>query len=604
VELRHYLSIAARYRWYLICIPIIAALVALGATYVVSPRYVGTAVVQLIPEEVEPRAVSLRNQEGASSVAIGLRDPTELLSQGVIESAGSAEVAHFVTDKVKLGNQPAPTGWSALKAQVRQLIDDAWALARFGYIAHKPSDQALVDRVGDSISAELIRGSYYMEISATWRDPETASLLANAAVEGVIAHAREIAHASAAEQRQFLEAQRLDARHDVETARAAMLQYSGSSSVVAGASLRAALNDLEAARAAQRQNELDLAEANKRLATARQQLQNINPEVVITSSAEGSAQSSASTVARSVLPNLAYQTLQDRVAALGQDVAGLQTRRDQAGNEVTAQIDLSLADARQRLATAQSQLQQDGLSDLVYDQLKAQALSLEQEVAALEGQRESALASQQAQNESALAEAQRRLSEAQQQLSDTSPTVESTQTTSGGGASQSGQQTTTSPNPVYQSIQRDTLSLEQAVNALEAQKTQLGTNVSEREQRLRALTSSDGQLAALNQELALATDTYARRTQDWYNAVLEESRPVAPIRLIDPAATPVYPSYPIKIFWALIGAAAGMALALVLVFVRYNTDVSLRTADEAEDALTMPLLAVVPGTRSGRRGGS
>lgn len=603
MELRHYLSIAGRYRWYLICIPLIAALVALGATYVVSPRYVGTAVVQLIPEEVEPRAVSLRNQEGASTVAIGLRDPTELLSQGVIESAASAEVARYVAEQVKLGDQPAPTGWNALKAQVRQLIDDAWALVRFGYVARKPADQALIDRVGDSIDAELIRGSYYMQISGKWRDPDTAAKLANAAVDGVIKHARDIAHASAAEQRAFLEAQRQDARRDVDAARAAMLQYSSSSSVVAGSSLRSALNNLEVARATVRQNELELADANKRLDVARQQLQTLEPSVTVTSSVEGSAAPASSTVARSVLPNLAYQTLQDRVAGLGQDVAGLQTRRDQGENEITAQLDLSLTDARQRLATAQQQLDQGGLSDLVYDQVKAQALSLEQEVAALESQREQAIASQKAQNESALAEAQRRLDEAQNQLANTSSTVESVQTTTSPGVSERGQQTTTGPNPVYQSIQSDILDLEQRVNALEAQKTRLAADLTNREQELRAMTASDGQLAALNQELALATDTYARRTTDWYNAVLEESRPVAPIRLIDPAAVPVYPAYPIKIFWVLIGAAAGLAVALVLVFVRYNTDVSLRTAAEAEDALTMPLLAVVPATRR-QRGGS
>jgi uncharacterized protein involved in exopolysaccharide biosynthesis len=325
--------------------------------------------------------------------------------------------------------------------------------------------------------------------------------------------------------------------------------------------------------------------------------------VTSTSSAEGSAPGT-STVAHSILPNLAYQTLQDRVAALGQDVAGLQTRRDQGENEITAQLDLSLADARQRLATAQSQLQQDGLSDLVYDQLKSQALSLEQEVTSLEGQREQAIASQKAHNESALAEAQRRLDEARQQLSGTSATVESTQTTSNPGVSQSGQQTTTNPNPIYQSIQRDVLSLEQAIQSLEAQKTRLTADVAAREQDLQTFTASDGQLAALTQELALASDTYARRTSDWYNAVPEESRPVAPIRLIDPAAVPVYPAYPIKIFWALIGAAAGLAMALIVVFVRYNTDVSLRTAAEAEDALTMPLLAVVPAPRRRQRGGS
>ena len=103
----------------------------------------------------------------------------------------------------------------------------------------------------------------------------------------------------------------------------------------------------------------------------------------------------------------------------------------------------------------------------------------------------------------------------------------------------------------------------------------------------------------MNQELVLASDTYSRRTADWYNALLEEARPVALIRLINPASAPVYPAYPIKIFWALIGAAAGLAVAVVLVFMRYNTDISLRTSAEAEAALALPLLALVPAARNG-----
>lgn len=602
MELRRYLAIASQYRWTLILTPLVAALVALGATYVVSPRFVGTAVVQLIPEQVEPSTVSLRDQAGGSTVAIGLKDPTELLAQGVVESLESQEVARQVAADLALAGRPAPQGWDAFKSQARQLLDDAWALLRFGYVARKPADEALTDRVSESMSAELVRGSYYVRISGVWRDPQTAADMANAAVRGVTEHARQIARASAAEQVQFLEQQRAAARADVDAARAAMLQYSSSSDTVAGTSLRLAVSALEVARSALRQHDLELADAQQRLTTAQQQLAALDPSTVTETDVSGSAGGGQSSTTRIVNPNLAYQTLQQRVADLAQEVAGLETRVSQGDNEITAQLQLDLADARQRLATAEQQLAAGGLEDPVRDQLTAQVLALRQQVEALTAQESAARANQRAQNEADLAEARRRLAEAQAQLAGTSPSVESVQTTTSPSQQQQGSQRISSPNPVYQTIQRDALTLEQTVASLQQRRAALASEVQAREAELRALTAADGRLEALSQELALASETYGKRTAEWYAASMEEARPVAPVRLIDPAAAPSYPAYPIKIYWALIGAAAGLAAALVLVFARNSADLSVRSAEEAEEALVMPLLAVVPSPAPRKRG--
>jgi uncharacterized protein involved in exopolysaccharide biosynthesis len=534
MELRRYLGILGAYRWPLLLIPAIAALVALGATYVISPRYVGTAVVQLIPEEIEPRTITLRSQDdGPSNVAIGLKDPTELLSQSIIESLSSHEVAARVTADLKLNELPLPQGWAAFKAQVRELLDDAWALLRYGYVSHKPPDQATIDRVGQSLDATLVRGSYYMEVYATWRDPQTASSMANAAVQAVLLHAREVASASAAEQRKFLDTQRLEAKKQVDAARTALLDYSSRNAIVSGVSVRSAVAALDQARAALRQNELALLDARRRLTLAKQQNGSLQPDAVTRVTTDQPVPST-STSSRTVSPNPTYQSLQDRVSTLAQEVAALETRQEQADTT---------------------------------------------------------------QNDQALAEARSRLAEAQQQLAATDPNIETVQESTSQSEAQRSEETTSSPNPIFQSVQRDALILEQQVGGLESQHSGLQADVQRREQDVHNLVISDGRLDALNQDLVLASDTYSRRTTEWYNALLEEARPVAPIRLINPASVPVYPAYPIKIYWALIGLAAGLAVAVVLVFVRYNTDISLRTTAEAEAVLELPLLALVPSPR-------
>jgi uncharacterized protein involved in exopolysaccharide biosynthesis len=360
--------------------------------------------------------------------------------------------------------------------------------------------------------------------------------MANAAVQAVLQHARQVASASAAEQRQFLETQRLEAKKQVDAARAALLDYSSRNTIVSGVSVRSAVTALDQARAALRQSELALIDARRRLTLAKRQNGSLQPDAITRVTTDQTAPPSTSTSSRTISPNPTYQSLQDRVSTLAQEVAALETRQEQADTT---------------------------------------------------------------QNDQALAEARSRLAEAQQQLAATSPTIETVQQSSSQSEAQRSEEITSSPNPLFQSVQRDVLILEQQVGGLESQRSGLQADVQRRELDVHNLVVSDGRLEALSQELALASDTYSRRTTEWYNALLEEARPVAPIRLINPATAPIYPAYPIKIYWALIGLAAGLAVAVVLVFVRYNTDISLRTTAEAEAILELPLLALVPSPRRG-----
>ena len=72
-------------------------------------------------------------------------------------------------------------------------------------------------------------------------DPETAARLANLAVDAVQEHTSQVANASAAQQRKFLEGQMAEARRRVSEARDAVLKYSREQNVIAGDSVRAGL---------------------------------------------------------------------------------------------------------------------------------------------------------------------------------------------------------------------------------------------------------------------------------------------------------------------------------------------------------------------------
>src|SRR5437762_1433265 len=103
MELRRYFDIVKACKWPLLLIPLLAALVGFGTTYAISPRYVGTATVQIIPDAAEPAALAFHGQDGSTIVATGVRDPTELLALGIIETLHSQEVAQLVVEQLGLG---------------------------------------------------------------------------------------------------------------------------------------------------------------------------------------------------------------------------------------------------------------------------------------------------------------------------------------------------------------------------------------------------------------------------------------------------------------------------------------------------------------------
>jgi uncharacterized protein involved in exopolysaccharide biosynthesis len=602
MELRRYFAIIAAYRWHLVIPTIVAALIALAATYAISARYVATAVVQIIPDDTEPRAVTLRPQDGPGVVATGFRDPTELLAQGVIETLGSRAVAQHVAETLELSKAAEPQGWDAFKSGVRGVFDDAWAVLRYGFVAHKDRDAAITDVVERSVSAELVRGSYYMRISGSWRDPETAAQMANTAVQSILLHTREVASASAAEQRQFLDNQVDAARLRVNTAREAVLAYSREN-VITGETIRLAVNALEEARASLRQSDLELADARSRLNATQLQLAATPKESTAQQFTQGVITGASDATVSSSAPNPVYLGLQTDIANLEQQSAALAAGHGLNTSDLQARNDAALADVRARLTTIQNQISEKGISDIVYDSLKDQGFALQRELAALEARQAQELSALNAQHEASLADARSRLEIARRQLQETNPALTSVQTIDGSPTGNSVEQRTIGPNTLYLELQSRVNTLEQEVSGLEASHVRLQAAVTDRSQNLRDLTAKDGQLAALDQELTLASDEYGRRTSQLYEAMLEEARPIAQIRLIDPAVAPLYPASPLKILWVAIGALAGLLAGMFYTFIHYNADISLRSGREAARALRLPMLAeipVLPAMPSGR----
>lgn len=75
---------------------------------------------------------------------------------------------------------------------------------------------------------------------------------------------------------------------------------------------------------------------------------------------------------------------------------------------------------------------------------------------------------------------------------------------------------------------------------------------------------------------------------------IEESLDVSPIRVIEDAVTPISPVKPKKMMNITLGAVLGLMLGIALAFLQEYMDRSLRTEEDVQKYLDLPVLSVIP----------
>lgn len=149
---------------------------------VVTPLYTSTAKINLLPTDTE--LAFSRTFVQSSSV-----NPANLLSQTHIENLLSREISRATIDKLVATNGAKPGAQTAdggMKAMLRlsfrwlkNTIRQTYNILNSG--KHVPVD-AYTDTIltlQDNITAEMIEGTYILEISVVWDDPEVAAAAAN-----------------------------------------------------------------------------------------------------------------------------------------------------------------------------------------------------------------------------------------------------------------------------------------------------------------------------------------------------------------------------------------------------------------------------------------
>jgi uncharacterized protein involved in exopolysaccharide biosynthesis len=136
------------------------------------------------------------------------------------------------------------------------------------------------------------------------------------------------------------------------------------------------------------------------------------------------------------------------------------------------------------------------------------------------------------------------------------------------------------------------------VAMLEGKKARLEKTIAQDREKLRELPEHEAELANLELHVRSLENTYETIRKEFEEARLRESRTESEIRVASPATVPTYPEKPIKGYYGGIAFVLALFTGVGLALLRELTDTRLRTIDDVERALDVPVLATTPTWRS------
>lgn len=153
---------------------------------------------------------------------------------------------------------------------------------------------------------------------------------------------------------------------------------------------------------------------------------------------------------------------------------------------------------------------------------------------------------------------------------------------------------TSSVNPVYQDLSRALAKVTTQLESLRAEKTCLESAILEKKRVVAQIPSKEAELSELELAVKLNEEAYSLLSREYEVAALGATSETPDIRVIHTAVAPLYPSRPIKVYHAalagILSLIAGVGIALLL----EHMNTSIRSIDEAEHTLSLPVLMTIP----------
>ena len=158
-------------------------------------------------------------------------------------------------------------------------------------------------------------------------------------------------------------------------------------------------------------------------------------------------------------------------------------------------------------------------------------------------------------------------------------------------------QSTTTVNTVHDQTQLSLLNEESEVESLDAATHSFEEQLAQLRKRDRLLNEHEAQIANLEQEVALCKANYTtyseKSEQSRIDAALQNER-ITNVNVIQPANLIAKPISPQKAVVLILGIFGGLALGIGIALLAEYFDPTLKTPDDVEERLSLPVLLSIP----------
>lgn len=156
-------------------------------------------------------------------------------------------------------------------------------------------------------------------------------------------------------------------------------------------------------------------------------------------------------------------------------------------------------------------------------------------------------------------------------------------------------------NPIYQNLLADRVTLETNIISLETKKDALSNTIKKYDERLEKLPEKELQLARLERAVKVSENIYLLLLEKYQEARINEAMELGDIRIIDSALVPDEPIKPNKKLNLAIGGILGLMLGIMLVFFMEYMDNTIKTTEDVERYLGLPVIGLIPKINSKRK---
>lgn len=135
------------------------------------------------------------------------------------------------------------------------------------------------------------------------------------------------------------------------------------------------------------------------------------------------------------------------------------------------------------------------------------------------------------------------------------------------------------------------------VQVVEAEKQRIEATLTQRKAQLQHLPEKEKQLLTLNLNVLAAEDIYQLVRKEYEEARIREGMHISEMTVASYAVPPSYPAKPIRGTYAGAALAVALVIGIGLAFLLEYVNTTLRTVEDVERALQVPVLATLPSLR-------